>query len=350
MYTQEQIQSYVDDYRVVMGVRKTKFVCPMSLRECELNEIVGGHIVNDALGYSYNETVPVWGRIDNWYGSRIEAPFIEFIRLGRTSGLDLMLAQPQLTVKFEEGGDELKAFIVPDDEVEQKKGQLPVLMLSREGVEFHLGIKTWLGDPRVPGRADAGGAEIGWASKFIPAHCVATMLKVAHLTMFHLIGYKLLKDPCADSVRRLLVQYFQDDMDRKAASTHFRQFANAAKFAAGGTDFNAPNPAMDLDTLRDKKVVRHYQGNVLFAVTMFYKLHDKTLTVTIPQCTNSADIAVATRLYDRLMSEDAEFKPKAVLTRMEPDAWVNEGIIRLTYDPRQLLEIRFGEPEWVNKG
>src|SRR4051812_35458659 len=87
MYTQQQVQPHLDEYKAVMGIETTKFVCPLTLRECELGEIIDGHICPDVLDYAYNQTVPVFGQADHWYGSRLEEPFIKFIKMGTISGL-----------------------------------------------------------------------------------------------------------------------------------------------------------------------------------------------------------------------------------------------------------------------
>jgi hypothetical protein len=328
------MESYLHDYAVVMGSHKGGFVCPLTMRDCAPHEISMGHVVNEALPYQHNVIVPVYGRIDHFYGSRVEEPFIKFLRLGTTASLDFLLAQKELDITFTEGGPTFKAFVVPEPDVEAKRIHLPVLLFSWQGSPLYFGIKTERDDKRVPNELDARNVAVEWVSRFLPAHWVATMLKMAHLTMFYLVGYKLLNDPCADSVRRTLVRYFDDSARREDAPEYFRPFLNSVKIAQAGLKFSTENPATDLDTLRDKKFVFHCSGSTLFAITLFYKFEMVTLTVTVPQCPAGTDIAVASRLYDRLMDGDPDLKPTAVLARLESGRWIHEGKINLAYDSR----------------
>jgi len=64
-----------------------------------------------------------------------------------------------------------------------------------------------------------------------------------------------------------------------------------------------------------------------------YKLADKTISVVIPQMIDHADIAVATKLYDRFMAEDPDLKQQVHVTEFHGKSWRVGQEIGAHYQP-----------------
>lgn len=341
MLTQAEVQPFLDDYRVVTHRDTQFFICPITLEPCNLDEISNGHIINDAVPYAFNRTVPVRTSADNFYGTRVESSFVRFLTIADLSPMDMLRSQRTFDVRFSDGGQLYRAFIVDNDEVESKKNDLPVIGLSRDGIPFFVGLKgVDVETFEMPTDDGTFRPEISFSERFFPSHWVASMLKVAHLTMFDMVGYRAIFDPSADVLRRVIARYFYDKATRKDAPDYFRSFSNSVKVIGTGTHFSPDSYSpMDLDTLRDRKILCHFNGDRHFAATLVYKLPTKTISVTIPQTTDAVDIGVATRLYDRLMEDGSTLQQRVVLTRFDGKQWVGERDINFHYQPpfKQML-------------
>jgi hypothetical protein len=340
MASREQVKPYLEDYERVTGQRTDKFICPLTLEPCELDEITRGHIINEPIPYAHNRKVLVGKSPDSFFGTRVEESFIRFASMSGMNMLDIMDGHQTFDVRFREGGPTFKAFVVPPQMVEKTRKHLPVVPLTIEGKTVHIGLKNTPKDsPDVPKETSVGRAELMLSETHLPAHWVASMLKVAHLTMFDMIRYRALFDPSADMLRRTLVGYFYDRASREAAPDYFRPFENAVKVVGLNGDFSRDSYVpIDLDTLRDRKFLSHFHAGRHFAVTLLYKLADKTISVTVPQTTTDVDIAVASRLYDQLLSDDPsvrppDFKDRVFITRYESGGWHMEQEVNTNYQP-----------------
>jgi hypothetical protein len=332
MYTQSEIQPYLDDYANVTGTVMDKLVDPMTLQACELRDLIRGHIINEKIPYAYNTKVPVLGKPDHWYGSRVENSFIHFCTLSGMSGIDMLRGRTTFNVKFREGGPTLEAFVVDDEEVAEKSKHITIVPISRDGQRVYIGLKK--AKPKDPEVPTGDRAEITWEDRYLPAHWVASMLKVGHLTAFHIFGYRAILDPCGDVLRRVLVSYFYDNASGDDAPSYFRQFENSVKVIGLGTTFDAATYApADIDTLRDRKFLSHMNAKRLFALTLVYKLSDKTISVTLPQTMDKVDIAGPTRWYDMLMAEDPGLKQTVHVTHFDGKSWHVGPEIGAHYQP-----------------
>jgi hypothetical protein len=210
---------------------------------------------------------------------------------------------------------------------------MAVVPISRDGERLFVGLKrTKPDDPNVP--TGLGTGQVSFTDTYLPAHWVASMLKVGHLTAFHIFGYKAVFDPSGDVLRRVVVRYFYDNASREDAPRYFRQFENAVKVVGVGTTFDANTYVpMDIDTLRDRRFLAHMNAERLFAMTLMYKLSDKTISVTVPQTMDGADIAAATRWYDMLMADDPSLNQTVHVARFDGKGFQVEPAINAHYQP-----------------
>jgi hypothetical protein len=331
-YTPEEIQPYLDNYKKVFGSSTDRFICPITLEPCEISEIVRGHIVNEKIGHAFNRKVPVWGKVDAFYGTRVEEPFVKFVNMGVTSACEKVVSLSEFQISFS-GGRVFTGFNIRDKEVEKKRKHVPVYPILVEGKKLWIGLKgVRMDDPDLPSEESAELGVITWSLKIMPAAWVATLLKMAHLTLFSMIRYQAVFNPSADVLRRFLSQYFYDDAARRKAPDYFRQFQNSTRLVGLGK-FTVPEmyKALDLDTLRDNKVIFHLNARRVFAATLFYILHEKTFSVTVPQTTDLVDIGTATRLYDRLMASDPTLIEETFIYHFDDEQWKPTEPIRMGY-------------------
>ena len=334
MYSRAEIQPYLDDYAKVYGSRTDRFICPITLERCELHKVARGHIVNEAIGHSHNRKVPISENADSFYGTRVEESFVRFVNMAVMSAYEHVTAQREFQIRFVEGGRQFTAFRIRDEEVTEKQKHLPVVSVIIEGEPVWIGLKNArMDDPEISAGIFAR-PEITWSQHVMPAAWVATLLKMAHLTMFSMIRYKAVFNPSADVLRRFLSRYFDAQAEREETPDYFRQFQNSVKLVGIGNKFVPGSYKLtDIDTLRDNRVIFHKNAGRDFAVTLFYILHDKTFSVTIPQTTDLVDIGVATRLYDKLMDGDPTLTEQTYVYHYDGAIWNPIQRINMYYSP-----------------
>jgi hypothetical protein len=241
----------------------------------------------------------------------VEEPFIKFVNMGVTSAYEKVISLSEFQISFS-GGRVFTGFNIKDEAVEEKRKHLPVYTILLDGMKLWIGLKgVRIDDTDLPSPESTEPGAISWSLKIMPAAWVATLLKMAHLTMFSMIRYKAVLNPSADVLRRFPSQYFYENAERGEAPDYFRQFQNSTRLVGLGKVFvPGTYKALDLDTLRDNRFIFHQNAGRVFAATLFYILHEKTFSVTIPQTTDLVDIGAATRLYDRLMAGDPNLNSK----------------------------------------
>lgn len=166
------------------------FFCPFLYRD-EETELCEAHIVNEAFGDAAKATIVQRQDVDSWFGSMFEADWVVMEERGKHS-VHAVLADKVLTRKLRpqlwRDGMRVEHYIsssgqVPADQtpvrivgIEQPLQFVlklaPNDVLSNEGARWELSIER---DLRLP--------------------ALVSLLKAAHLTLFHMLGYRYVFSP-----------------------------------------------------------------------------------------------------------------------------------------------------------
>src|SRR2546427_12424424 len=75
-----QLTHRIADYNRVNPDRKLNtFVCPITLRKCQPQELIDGHILPQAIVRASRRTIIQYGDVDHFYGTRVEASFVRYL-------------------------------------------------------------------------------------------------------------------------------------------------------------------------------------------------------------------------------------------------------------------------------
>jgi hypothetical protein len=308
----EKLQKFKDDYCRATGNRCDKFICPITLQECPDADVIDGHILNLSLRSASRATVPQYGPVDHFYGHTVEPDVVRFLNLQRNNLVESITKSSWLTVRLA-SGEEISAFPVLTKRAERAAAKkFPIAEVTSAGNSIRLALHTTMSNPSLPIN---GEIEVASIHTFTPAHWNAAMLKVGYLTLFHLMGYSAVFDPCGDTVRRTLAEFYNDKASVSGATKHFDAYGNVTKILGHGQgrpeDLGVNYSRVNFDSLKDGVMLFHQTPRgTFFAVTLAYKVNEVTIGVTLPQCNSNGDHAEATRFYKRLMQIDRTLPQK----------------------------------------
>lgn len=303
MITAERIEPYLADYEKVTGNRTDRFVCPITLEPCETSDLIEGHILNKGFNKASRLTIVQYGRIDSFYGTRVEESFVAFLNSKDHDTAQIIAAAECLEVEFDDGTT-TTCFPAVGASARHAEGRLPQWSAGIDGVEHSFFINTKIDDPRLNPQMKL----LGKSRQFLPAHWTATMLKAGHLALFDMLGYRAVFSPFGDTLRRTLKSYYTDNATRKDAERYFSDFKFATKFAGAGTLQEAirgnykPFP---FDTLARGQLLFHRTpSQTLFAVSCVFQINDVAAIVTLPEALNNGDVETAWSYYTRLVNDE----------------------------------------------
>ncbi len=302
MVDQAALTAHIKDYAEVFETTTDRVVCPITLRECEEPQLVNGHILNGALLSASRRQVIQYGKVDGFYGTRVEPELVQYLNLKERSIADLVRTSRNLVVEFGDGTT-AKAFVTGGRARKAARRKFPTgwVRIGHESIQVF--ARVGFDDPRLTGDMTLAGSVPA-----LPGHWVAAMLKASFLAMFDMIGYRLIRDPLGDTLRRTLASYFRDQASREAAADYFRDFQNSVKLLGKGrtpSDLRTNYQAFEFDTLEDRMVLLHFSGasqRLMFAATCIFKVNEATVTITIPQSLGGSDVAAVWRLYLALLA------------------------------------------------
>lgn len=314
----EELQRHLDDYALVTGTRVEKFVCPITERLCEVAELMNGHILNEGITSASRETVIQYSKVDDFYGTRVEAGFVEFINTPKKSSADLLAAVSRVMLRFADGS-ELDGFFAD----ETAAVRFPAMPISKDGKHVAtVYIRTERDDPRLKETS----VEVEWVRGFTNSHWTATLVKSAFLAQFRLLGYQAVRDPYGEFVRQTLHAYFRDKASRQEARRYFYPFRNAVKLALSPE--GKPDPEGP-DTLKDKTFIFHYTpSDLLFAITARFKMNDVFALVTLPGSVDWSRHVEVMRTYNRLMDDESSVEQYIRWAIMKDGTWHVEAAKR----------------------
>ncbi|WP_423924475.1 hypothetical protein [Candidatus Palauibacter sp.] len=235
----ERLELINTDYRRVQGREPEAFYCPILYRD-ENVELCKAHVVNE----SFPESDRTWtiqrADVDSWFGSMFEADFVRLKYRERLRVLDV-LADPELTrqlrPKFALEGEEVGHYAingpVPD--------QFSPVLVDHEFEPVELVLKL---SPEELLAAEDKKWDVAFEQDLrLPA--LVALLKAAHLTLFHRMGYKYALSSGGHFLgRKVLGDFFERTVGLSRtdvlleARNHFKEFRNLVRpMVSPATDF-----------------------------------------------------------------------------------------------------------------
>ena len=209
-----RVEQFRRDFETVTGSPCQHFFCPILHRD-ELTELCKGHVVPESFSTS-NQWVPQRADVDNFYGSTVEADFLKVVQDRDKSVLE-MWQNPRLRKRhrphLEYQGKRLEHYFPRD--IQSVSGHTMIQFVDGDGKSVcNFSIKESADE-----LAKLSGKDIQLVvdRDFRPA-VVASVLKIAHLTLFSMMGYQYVFSPTgiylADILRKFFVDNFGTSVNR----------------------------------------------------------------------------------------------------------------------------------------
>ena len=262
------------DYTDVSGAPFHHFFCPI-LYQDEDTELCRAHVINKSFRDSDRSWTVQRADVDTFYGSRFEAEFIAIQEKDRHRAdevlADTVLAR-QLRPRLILGGADVEYY--------HPRGDIPpehsMVEVATQAHEVQLAVK------RPPETIQDGLTGLVQIEKSIPLEALVSLLKAAHLTLFHLLGYRYaLSDGGYFLGKTVLGDFFLQNRKRerddilKSAWTHFKQFANMVRPVLS-------RPFFPQGTLTDHLLYFCVTGNRPWAFLIFVKTESHLSAVMVP--------------------------------------------------------------------
>jgi len=304
----KKIQDLNADYSAVAGKPVTHFFCPILYRD-EKVPLCKAHLVNTAFGGPKKWTVQRKD-VDNFYGSIFESDFVDLRHKGRRP--DEVLADASLSKRMR------PEFVVDDRRVEHyvPKGPVPrdytSLVVVGETGPIHLALKMH------PSETESL-RQRKWQVQIerdlrIPA--MVSLLKAAHLTLFHMLGYQYGLSPGGHFLGRyVLGEFFLANTGRPrpevlaAAHRYFREYAPMVRPMPNDSDqFSG--------TAEDGQAFMCLHDDVLWGMVVIIRVSQSLHGVLVPVFGSQAG-------NERFLAfiEGADERIKARLVRFAGDHW-----------------------------
>ncbi len=264
------------DYESVFGSPFHHFFCPI-LYQDEDTELCQAHVINKAFRDSDRSWTIQRKDVDSFYGSLFEADFLAIQEKGRQQ-VDEVIADKDLARL-------LKPKFILDGEVVEHyypKGAVPPthsqVTLFIENKNTQLALKR-------SQEAMRNAKNENWEIRVdinlkLPA--LVSLLKAAHLTLFHLLGYRHVWSSSGQFLgRTVLGDFFLKARGMKRnealnlAETHFTQFANMVRPVL-------TNPSPFTGTLTDNWLYVLMNGNHPWALLIFIRTESHVNAVLVP--------------------------------------------------------------------
>lgn len=210
----EKIAQLGADYATVASDPFDFFFCPILFRDDNV-ELCKAHVVNQA----FRNTPPIWTvqrkDVDNFYGGHFEAEFTTLQDLRDSPEIDVfsrVFVDKTLYKKLEPkillGGESVDYFI--------RRGNTPKIFtpieIEQDERTFPLGLK-------MPPEAVEASTADDWdleISKDVRMPALVSLIKAAHLTLFHMLGYSYALSAIGEFAgRQILGNFFQQNRDKE---------------------------------------------------------------------------------------------------------------------------------------
>jgi len=284
---QFQLPLLRDDFKSVTGKPFAHFFCPM-LHEDQPAELCMGHVINSACPDSFRGRVVQRKDVDGWYGAVFEAEFTTNV-LVRAMGIEKAMQDPSVrkkaTVRILVGEEELEYY---EDNGIDVPGHTLMAIHFGQGDPVLLRIKKSkeeLDTLRAKGIQPT--FVIGKDAR-IPAF--VTLVKMAYLSLFRLLGYSYALNPDGKRIGHdLLGNFFRKHETqtvqeaRKAATNFFRPYLNMMRMVSGFTG-KGTDP---VGTVEDRLLSACVAPNkTIFALSVYIRTADQHYSVLLPYYDN----------------------------------------------------------------
>lgn len=273
---QRRLEELRTDHETATGSSFKHFLCPILFRDDD-TELCRAHVINKSFQESDRSWTVQRADVDAWYGSMFEADFLAIemkdqpIIEEALSDSDMARRfRPRLRVDGEAVPYYLRDGPVPDTHT--------AVQLEVSGQSVQLGLK--LSEDELLASRDAK-----WEfeiEKDLRVPALASVLKAAHLTMFHLLGYRyalsagglfLGKQVLGDIF--LKTRGMTRSRTLEVAEDHFRQFVNMVRPVVEPTqDFTG--------TITDRLVHFFIQGQQIWACQIVVRNGDQRHVAVVP--------------------------------------------------------------------
>ena len=273
-------QRHREDFERATGEPFLHFHCPITDRD-EPGDLCLGHVVPESLGESSNATVLQRQDVDSFYGSVVEADMITAIK-ARPLPTSKIILDPSLSralrPKISVNGEEWRHYDYKSGQ--HGPGHTPVVIEDEHGESREIVFtKTPEEIMKIEGQKAKLVIERDYTYTII-----AGLLKAAHLTMFHLLGYSY-----ALSTNGLLIgkdvlgRFFNEQRGNKSADAkkrlpdYFHEWRNAVRpiLSIGDAEYKG--------TIDDGNMLAvHSSSGPAFALGVFVRTNDDFHQVLLP--------------------------------------------------------------------
>lgn len=219
------------DFEGVVGEPFKWFYCPFLYRD-EDAQLCRGHIVNQAFSDADRQWTVQRGDVDNFFGSRFESDFVVLRRKGKHAAIEALAdgtLRREMHPKILLDDQEVEHYYVGDGDVPPHHTEL---LLGTSGVPVRLGLKL-----KPSELLEAQDRE--WSvetARDLRVPALVSALKSAHLTLFHLLGYRYALSAGGQFLgREILGRFFEAHVRSRrsdavtAACEHFAEHQNIVR-------------------------------------------------------------------------------------------------------------------------
>ncbi len=228
--TSEKLEALRSDYEALCGQPFAHFYCPILFCDDDV-PLCQAHIVNRAFSGSNRSWTVQRADVDSFYGSRFEADFVDsqyFEGWSPESAIADRELSRRLRPKVVLGGRVVEHF-KPSGTVPENFSEITV---GGPSGELKIGLKIQHDDALD---AMAKGCEVV-VERDLQTPAFVFLLKAAHLSLFHMLGYRYALSPGGHFLgRTILGDFFVENrrLEKAAvvanAARHFHEFANMVR-------------------------------------------------------------------------------------------------------------------------
>ena len=294
-----------EDYDAVTGGPWNHFVCPI-LHVDEDVPLIRAHVINKAFPNSDRSWTVQRKDVDSFFGSRFEADFLAIDKKVGRAPIELV-ADKNLRRLFKPtallNGREVESY--PYQPSVAVPEQFMEATLSAEGHSVREVLKPTPSQRQV---AHDGRAEID-VDKDVRIHALVSLFKAAHLTLFHLMGYKYAFSRGGSFLGKVLLgDLFLKTRQLNRVDTieiaiqHFRLFHNLVQVTVPGT-------TLFEGTVTDRLANAIVDGGRVWAWQVFVRTGQHMYVVVVPILDHPDSV---TRLRQFLSAEESTLKCRSV--------------------------------------
>jgi hypothetical protein len=276
-FVRAELERLNADFAETTGSLFEHFFCPV-LYQDEPAKLCRAHIINEAFGNSSRACTLQRSDVDNFYGSRFEADFVDIAKFKKIS-LTGILADPALAKRFN------AKVLLDGNQVEHfyANGRVPEqfsrVQIGNLDPSLPFGLKMHSSDVM-------NAASRNWeveVSRDVTLHMLVSTIKAAHLSLFKMLGYRYVFTTSGYFIgRTMLGEFFLRNAKVRKRDIETR----AIEFFASNVHMVRPVISTTFGaegTITDRKMFMCMGGSgAAWAFIVFVKTGDQMHGVMIP--------------------------------------------------------------------